>query len=650
MLRHCLLPKRSRTKQAAGLRSKVLQAQATVHEQLNWEMPFGRTFTWYVGLFMVALQQMQGKGWLQRARLFQLVMLQHTDGRFRMSQSLANLLRAGEPEQPLEVEPMPFYSLQALLSSTPAKLYENEKATDGFPYHAESVWATMCALALYDSIMLHEWVENPQDPAKYRITIGQRAQKWVDQISGAGDGKLKHIMEDAQAEADQLVEEWHKRFIRDVQQLHQVIDAKEAAKVVQRTPMQHIKQQLRDITSRARSFFKLFLSSHPLLALWMTPYSAQLSRAERIILEVNKNLMMLTLVICFSYSRATICCMERKEYLCCPDASNPESVCVGFDSCGVLSDSGFGDQMLPEEMKGGDIDQCDAFPRSTLIGRLYATMVIVVVLLPVNTILQSLFMMSTNTPIPGFWRPVPVTGKKTSKMFGPMTAILVKSVVTYAAAMFNNFERFNKAMAMIIVAALTTLFNPNQKTQRAFRMMMESFKKIRARAYRSVFGTALRLPSRSSRSSRGSMKDHYSWGTAEVYVVPAINGEFEKLGYLFLFLFWFTLLWLLLTTLTLIRNSMGKHAERVLLTRWIMTVVTENFGMTAVQLIFFKIFGVFVVDKVKSALLTNFELETWYEDVVITYLERQWDTVRNDGNQKDRGREISSENEQPIDG
>eukprot|EP00854_Cymbomonas_tetramitiformis_P009817 gene9817-11630_t len=162
---------------AAQLREQVLRAQSQ-----PWRAPFGRDYSWFVAVFMIALVQ----------RL-QLVLLQELDGRFEMTQDLANLLWAGAPQEPLETHPYPYFDLEELRAQVPGELQE---VMGRAPPHlsAEAVWATMCALELYScQPLMSEWLENPNDPPAERQTLRQRAQLWLDNYVGphVQDGDLR---------------------------------------------------------------------------------------------------------------------------------------------------------------------------------------------------------------------------------------------------------------------------------------------------------------------------------------------------------------------------------------------------------------------------------------------------------------------------
>ncbi|KAK3252400.1 hypothetical protein CYMTET_38296 [Cymbomonas tetramitiformis] len=76
-----------------------MHAQAALLERAPWEAPPGRGFGWHVGVLMVLLDRIQGSGWHARSQLLQLVFLQHADGSFDMTQTLATLLHAADPNE-----------------------------------------------------------------------------------------------------------------------------------------------------------------------------------------------------------------------------------------------------------------------------------------------------------------------------------------------------------------------------------------------------------------------------------------------------------------------------------------------------------------------------------------------------------------------
>eukprot|EP00854_Cymbomonas_tetramitiformis_P014670 gene14670-17334_t len=574
-----------------------LREQAMLQEMVPWTMPIGRNFSWYVQVLMVALVQVKTSGWLRRSHLLQLVFLQAVDGHVPMTQSLANLMRVGEPEQPLLIKPAGIFPLAAFQKSVPKEL-ETILDSHAVRWSAEAVWATACAIALYDQELMADWIVNPAEkPRALQRTLGEHAQHWLDRIV-QDDPALRDCIAETQDQATRFVQGCIEQHWKRVSEFQQATLARSA-------PVPWWQRWPRNVRKEIRGLFWIYVSSHPLLALWATPVSAPLSRAEAITLQVNNVLMMLSVVTWFEYSRAITCCEELKEHLGCEPASDSAAACIGFATCGALYDAAADMAPLPQELGTWAPSQCLAFPQNTLIGKMYATALVVAILLPVNATLQALFKVTTTTPVLSFWSSSPRSKKKSSALLGPLGSMLLHATMTMLYALLDNFERFTKAMALIIAGVAMLLLKPADKIVSVIFAVASTMRLIKRRLVKAIIT-----------GDRQRRQQEHADHLAQLIVAPFVNGHIETFTYGFILIFWGTLMWILLAFLTVLRGTMGREWEQELLVGWAMGLLMEHFGLVSLRLVGFKMLAVFFVGKVHAQLSNHLEIANWYESKV----------------------------------
>ncbi|KAK3233592.1 hypothetical protein CYMTET_56131 [Cymbomonas tetramitiformis] len=602
---------------------KQLAAQGVLLERLPWEMPTKRSFGWYVSVFMVVLRKVSGKDWLRRSKLLRLVFLQSVDGSFAMTQGLINILQIGEPEEALSEKPVPFFSLQAFRGSIPEML-STAVQEEAWWMSAESIWATLCAVESYNLMYTVDWIENPFSVLGEQKTMAETAADWVDKLFSRS-ATLQKMLPHLQATAKQLVEESEARRVERIQKLHDAIVAKQAPP----TMLQRLRAAPQRTMAAMKEVSILFILSHPLFGVWMTPSIAPLSRAERIILLVNNHIVMLAIAVWFYFSKSLTCCKQLKEFAGCPDASDRYGSCLGYATCGVLVDMEATGAQMPRELQVWEYS-CDAFPQSTLTGRLYAVLVIVVMLMPINAVLQSLFVISSSREMPAHWQ-IPKSGKKANRLYGAMGTIVVHAVINFMFALLVDFRKLNKTLALILVGFLSLVLKPAAVILAAFAFVVALWKRL----YKVL------VPSKDRSKLAPSPTDFSSVETAatlvSMYLVPVVNGLLEKMAYVIVLLFWMVMTWVLVTFSTVIRETMGDSAEQTLLEAWGMSLLMENFGKAGVRQVGFKLGAAWIVTKVNGIFEDKLDLQTWFEMHVMRKLRDSGRSMGEDEEEEEEG-------------
>jgi hypothetical protein len=100
---------------------------------------------------------------------------------------------------------------------------------------------------------------------------------------------------------------------------------------------------------------------------------------------MNCFIVMLSLSLAFYFSKSLRCCQQLTTHLACETAALSGDMridCMGYETCMDLKAADTW-RVLPEELTQQPF-VCDAFPRSTLLGRITVILVIAAVLTPVQ--------------------------------------------------------------------------------------------------------------------------------------------------------------------------------------------------------------------------------------------------------------------------
>ncbi|KAK3278789.1 hypothetical protein CYMTET_13294 [Cymbomonas tetramitiformis] len=370
------------------LPDKVHLAHVTPAESLPWQCPPGKDFLWFRSVFQEMIAMGRKPGWYLRSRLFTLIFMQATDGHFKLSQELADILWVGKPAEPPGSSMAGSFDLQALHRSMPLKMLLGEEGEEEMKVagreerlkEAESVWATLLASALYTHLPL-TWVTNPTAPPNERTTLGHLADTWLE-----ADARQDHIrgqLPELSAMATKLVVQWDEDHINRLEELHKWMPS--YATVSDQQPP----WWKRTYNWTAQSAFWI-VSSHPLVAIYLVKPSEAFSRSERLVVQMNVFIIMLSFCMFFYYSRAMGCCEEFKDYVGCPPAGLSD--CFAQPTCQTLFAEKTGDS-LPEELEAADF-VCTAFPTTSWMDRIWSVLIINAALIPVNVFLMSLFSLS----------------------------------------------------------------------------------------------------------------------------------------------------------------------------------------------------------------------------------------------------------------
>ncbi|KAK3263531.1 hypothetical protein CYMTET_27666 [Cymbomonas tetramitiformis] len=452
----------------AILSKQDLDRQMALANDMPWQMPNNRPFEWYVSVFKVLITSMSRNGWYQRSHLWNLIFLQRVDGSFQLSHHLATVLNAGIPLEDLEVSPVSKHARQPLLDTLPpalAKLYTSPDSEHS-PVRGEEVWATILVLEQLKNYP-YSWTENPEEDARKQVTLRGRSEMFIEaQVRLVP--LLGPLLPELQDVASARTEDWEAEHMERIELLYKKAGGnrsfhrdKESSsgwrfQYTWHQRMVFARRLWRRCARLSLRKMRWLAMTHPLGAIYLVRATDPFSRSERIIIQANTFILMLVFTVWFYFSHAQTCCQDRRDFTGCPEASDVRAPCLGFHYCVALQDA-VKDGLTPEELGVADF-MCTAFPENTFAGRISVIMIIVGILTPVTLLLNQMFIMASGSAVPAHWGTFPA--RKLQGLFGPGPTAVLQTATFTIYALFFNFQKFNKAVAVTFVALFSFLIKP----------------------------------------------------------------------------------------------------------------------------------------------------------------------------------------------
>ncbi|KAK3266455.1 hypothetical protein CYMTET_24922, partial [Cymbomonas tetramitiformis] len=247
----------------------------------------------YVSVFKVLIGSIAGDGWFQRAHLWNLIFLQRVDGSFEMSHHLAKVLKAGPPNEDLEINPVSAHDAQALRDSIPCRL----RAIYGGDVKNQSLqelWSTILVLAQLKEYP-YQWTENPNDPEETHVTLRGRSEMFI-QDQCCEHPAIEPLLQELRQEATNIVNQWSEDFGQLMRELYERQHGHDA-----KGPVGFCKFRALDSAGKRRQMRAAWLrgwrsmkrtgkwvaKAHPLTAIYMVGATEPFSRSERILTQVG---------------------------------------------------------------------------------------------------------------------------------------------------------------------------------------------------------------------------------------------------------------------------------------------------------------------------------------------------------------------------
>ncbi|KAK3265299.1 hypothetical protein CYMTET_26006 [Cymbomonas tetramitiformis] len=559
---------------------------------LPWSTPPGRDFGWFTEVFKELITACQGGRWYHYSQLFQMVFLQERDAGFRPTQALANVLRVGCPSSSLADSPMVDFEVEGLHRSLPKEV-ERQLDTDD-EAEVMSVWATALALELYEGLPF-SWAMDPQCKPTERVSLGDTILRNLQERPSVG----KTMLPTLRAVAARQVAQWQEAHLGSLAALRQRAESDKWK--LQGTAGISREGLLARIGKWTYGSALFILTSHPLVAIYRVKSTEAFSRAERLFVQINVFIVMLSCTMAFYYSRTVTCCVDLQSFVGCPGPSR-SSACLGYPTCRDLLTSARSVE-FPEELAAADFT-CTAFPQNTWTDRIWMALCINAVVIPINVLLMALFLNSGSSGIPGH------AGYKVSKameqLVGPKRGAVLMSLFTFLYAIFFDFKMLTKAMAMAFMAFFSMLFKPVATVSKYVKPMVRSLISLLAwpstlwsAACRALWAATWRMVPMAARKRIERMTPRNSpfidpLVKHDIQIQGMIDNIVDKIAYCLLAVFWGMTVWILLTYGMLIRQTMGAEAERELIKTWGMVLLSEQFGLGALKLMLARSAGLFV--------------------------------------------------------
>jgi len=360
--------------------------------------------------------------------------------------------------------------------------------------------------------------------------------------------------------------------------------------------METLKAKSSDQVARLRANALFMFRSHPFGGIAMSKVNDPFARGDRILVQMNVFIVMLSMAVAFFYSKSLRCCEYVVVHYTCPEvklAGDMSIDCMGYETCRAIMDA---QGLMPEEIARPF--SCTAFPQSTLIGRVWVIIIISCILVPVQMLYMSLFQMAGNAACAK--APTYFVQMRTQKkpLFDKGYTGMLQGFFFGLYAFFFNMEKFNKAIAMTLFAIIGRVAKVPNWFKTGLKRMMTLSASL----------TGGRTAATSVEKRRREIKPK----------PPAwVNEPRRRFVYAFVCIMWAVSVWVLLTYVTLIRAMEGKKAEQILLTTWGLTLFWEQFGKEGVKLLMVKSFVNWFSDKLEMIFASENKRNAWYDGHVM---------------------------------
>jgi len=296
--------------------------------------------------------------------------------------------------------------------------------------------------------------------------------------------------------------------------------------------------------------------------------------------------------------------------------------------------------LMPDELLSTKF-VCDAFPQSTLAGRVMVILAIAIVLVPVQMFYMTMFQQAGNAACakaPGFLVPARVKMTAKSALSGRLP--IFQAIAFGIYGFFFNMQKFNKAMAMMLFACWSAVFKipPSWKrlVVRSLARMRRAVILVRRKTVRSLNKSLRRLGlPMDLLSEPGLVEEEWLTGTVKLRPPSWEDEPKRQMTYVVVAMMWALSVWVLLTYVTLIRAIMGKEAEELLINTWGLALLFEQFGKEGIKILLMKSFVNWANGKMMAFMESGADtLNSWY-DVHLMRVAHELDDELNEFNEED---------------
>ncbi|KAK3273409.1 hypothetical protein CYMTET_18349 [Cymbomonas tetramitiformis] len=493
------------------------------------------------------------------------------------------------------------------------------------------VWATACALECY-YMLPYGWIINPRDKPSEQRTIAQLGEQFLD-VCCREVPELKDVLPGTRAHAKEVVMQWREGKMEAIRALRMEYRADITASEEELS-----KWEVRRLrVEQLRTLLVTAFHKHPWVGISAVPATATFTRAQRILIQANKLLVMLAVSMLLSYNRGLGCCTAYKEHLGCHGAS-VDSPCHGYVTCyelyKVRDEGGFPREVYENpEMYGDPEDfQCKAFPDPNIIThRFYSIVLSIGIMSPITMLLTTLFVFGGAKLVPKHWTKRSVksrdSGEKGGKLYGLIRnifflAYMVSLSQDYVGQVlvryFVYFSNIAEA-AGVILARWLLLFRQKTKTLRTSLYFINEvvFKK---RDPAAVLETMAVMEEKELELHEAERDAAATFTVAR----SELDSVSVQLAYVLIIFVWAGTLWFLLALAMLIRNMLGDGSENEIIFRWMQAVAVDNLVIHSFNAIFLHITLQKIRERQIATQSSNAAVLEWYEDYVGKYLKTSY--------------------------
>ncbi|KAK3232871.1 hypothetical protein CYMTET_56796 [Cymbomonas tetramitiformis] len=423
-----------------------LESQRIRAHAAPWDYPVpGRDFEWYVSVFKQLASTIDDEGWLGRAALYKLAMLQSTDGSFSLSSDLATVLCAGEPILRPNITALAPYSVKMLTQSLPKWLLKKrEKLWTDHGLDAERLWASLLVQEYLRLYSPGRWETAPGASSTRSCSVGILVDVYLMYAFIQHRDALGEEQETIKADAKAQVIAWQTRKAKNQGICYRRANDEQSRKAMKRwtivrrsilkgvnpillaggadkngdvevvvvahsmllppTPRQRAAPARDEAPPAPRAMLGILsflVRQHPLVQIFIGHHGVRFDRSTRVLLLANAFILMLVLCLCFYYMHNSVCCHEFHDHLGCPESSQ-DSTCMGIEICADLAEARTS-QLLPDELHA-DNWSCSVSPDTSDSGRVGIAAIIVAAVVLVQAVLARLFIHAQAAHVPAHWR------------------------------------------------------------------------------------------------------------------------------------------------------------------------------------------------------------------------------------------------------
>ncbi|KAK3272025.1 hypothetical protein CYMTET_19652, partial [Cymbomonas tetramitiformis] len=589
---------------------------------LNWETPLKRSMGYYTHIFtvMVACDQHQPHGWYHRSMLWRLIFLQEEDGSYMPSSALATALHAGDTYNNLSIGIVDL-DVNEMIEAIPQRLFEQAQQSDN-TNTMHQLWATLCAIERYKKLPF-KWIINPEAPAAEHRTLEDLAEDSVQTIC-KDDPALHSLLSHAREQARAVVDIWHAEHLSNL-----ALFRKASQEEMKRwDKLQTDWERRAKHIQQWKELWRTLCFSHPWVSIWMASFLDPFSRTQRVVVQANNMLVMLMVQLMLFYSKGTTECDCYREHLGCSALATGEP-CWGESTClGLFWQRDQG--LLPDHLDPNNQECFGAFPDpDSWRDRAWSSLISVVIMLPIARTFSALFTIGGSPVIPRSLRHKPSASlrhkpsARWQKVFGEPNMARIEMLWFVILTILFDQQHLGQAFSIYfqyITRSVDEVFFQAKLIYTKLHARYCSFREAVIFFYRTrALGRdpGLILQDMEVQQEYAIRRQEMLSGVASVFRIRnELDSLLVRVCYIVIGVWWITLVWLLITYSTLIRNMLGKSAESQILRDWLIALMLDTFGMHIIKTFTVKILAALFVRKMLRARKSAEADMLFYEEYV----------------------------------